>query len=623
VNRDFRVGPWLVQPSLNTISQNGTSNHVEPKMMGVLVCLAEHTGEVVPKEKLLKAVWPDTFVCDDVLKRSISELRRVFGDDPRESRIIETIPKRGYRLVAAVKPVNGHLPTDFGKLQTLQTEAPQAGLATRKWKIGLVALAVLVFVCGLILVSNVAGITGRFLGKGALPPIRSLAVLPLQNLSGDPSQDYFADGMTEELITQLSRLSSLRVISRTSIMHYKKTEKALPDIARELNVDAILEGAVLRSGDRVRITAQLIYAPKDTHLWAETYDHDLRDVLTLQSAVAKAVADEIRVKLTPTERESLQTPRPVNLQAHELYLQGRYYLALPRGCTRAVEFFQRAIQAEPTAMAYVGLARAYDCLTQVEIAPVEILPKEEAAAQQALRLDQNSSDAHLVLAQTRVDYDRDWAGAEKEFKRAIELNPNSAEAHLDYALFLDSMGRMEEGEKEHLRAQEVDPFNERMNETFYHTRQYDRAIDVLRKWIERTPESVGVHWQLGILYDQRGMPNEAIAEWEQMFISSGYEEEYGLARALRRGYAKSGHQGALRELLKKLETLAQHQHVPPELMAYFYESLGQKDQAFAWLEKAYAEHNPEIKGLKTDLMWDGLRSDARFADLVRRVGLPQ
>ena len=622
MDNDFRVGPWLVQPGLNSISENGTSTRLEPKVMEVLVCLAECPGDVVTKEKLLQTVWPDTFVSDDVLKRSVSELRRIFGDDAHESRVIETIPKRGYRLVAQVQPVNGRVAPDIPK-PTGKAEPPRVGTSDREWKVGLVAAGIAVVVCGLLLTANVRGIGGRLFGESSLPPIRSLAVLPLQNLSGDPSQDYFADGMTEELITQLSRLSSLRVISRTSVMRYKKTGKTLPDIASELHVDAIVEGAVLRSGDRVRITAQLIYAAKDTNLWSETYDRDLRDVLSLQSEVARAVADEIRVKLTPGERESLKTPRPVNLPAHELYLQGSYYLALPRGCARAVDFFQRAIQAEPNARGYVGLARAYGCLSGVEVAPIEVLPKEEAAALEALRLDQNSSDAHLFLARTRLDYDRDWSGAEKEFKRAIELNPNSAEAHLDYAFFLDSMGRMEEGEKEHLLAQDVDPFNERMNETFYHTRQYDRAIDVLRKSIERTPADAGAHWQLGILYDHRGMPNKAIAEWEQMFTVSGYEQEYGLAEALRRGYAKSGHRGALREVLKRLETITPHQHVPPNLMAYFYESLGQKDRAFAWLEKAYEEHNPEIKGLKTDLMWDGLRSDPRFADLLRRVGLPQ
>ena len=212
----------------------------------------------------------------------------------------------------------------------------------------------------------------------------------------------------------------------------------------------------------------------------------------------------------------------------------------------------------------------------------------------------------------------------ESFTRAIELNPNSSDAHLSYAWFLDSMGRMQQGEKEHLLAQEVDPLNEAMNEFFYHTRQYEQAIEVLRQYTDRNkPDDWSLYWQLGILYDQKGMHDEAIACWERMFDVSGYERQYGLAEALRRGHAKSGHKGALRELLRKLEALSRKRHVPPDFMAYFYESLGEKDRAFAWLEKAYEEHNAEIPGLKTDLMWDDLRSDPRFAGLVRRVGLPQ
>src|SRR6266550_698529 len=358
VNPDFRVGPWLVRPSLNSISQNGTSDRVERKVMEVLVCLAEHAGEAVAKEKLLQTVWPDTFVSDDVLKRSISELRRVFGDDARESRIIETIPKRGYRLVAAVKPGNGHLAADFEKVQTLKTEAHQTRPATRKWRVGLIGLGMVVFICGLVVAANVGGIRDRLLGRSALPRIRSLAVLPLQNLSGDPSQDYFADGMTEELITQLSRLSSLRVISRTSVMRYKNASRPLPEIARELGVEGIIEGSVLRSADRVRITAQLIYAPQDKNIWAQSYERDLHDVLTLQSTVASTIADAIRVQMTPTEQAQLKVSRPVNLAAHEAYLQGQYHLQKAADAQfrkgkgtlnatearRAEEYFRLAIQ---------------------------------------------------------------------------------------------------------------------------------------------------------------------------------------------------------------------------------------------------------------------------------------
>ena len=622
MNSDFRVGPWLVQPSLNTISQNGTSNRVESKMMEVLVCLAEHTGEVVPKEKLLQVVWADTFVSDDVLKRSVSELRRVFGDDAHESRIIETIPKRGYRLVAPVEPMNG-APVAKTSIPTSTDETRKSVVSGRGLRFG-IAIGIAATVLLLVLLGLVpADLLRKFAGKGRVPQIRSIAVLPLKNLSGDPEQKYFAEGMSEELITDLSQISEMRVISRTSSQVYEDSHKSLPQIARELNVQGIVEGSVERSGNRVRITAQLVYGPEDRNLWAQSYERDLRDVLALQNTVASAIADEIQVKMTPREEARLHSPKSEDLAAHEAYLRGSYYLNEPRGCAQAVEFFQQAILREPNPRGYVGLARAYECLSGIDETPREVLPKAEAAARKALALDEDLSDAHLFLGETKFQLDWDWPGAEKEFRRAIELNPNSAEAHLDYAWFLDSMGRVEEGEREHLRAQEVDPLNERMNETFYHTRQYQNAIEVLRKYVELNPKDMGTHWQLGILYDRTGMREEAISEWERMFVLSGYEEEYGFAEDLKRGYLTSGRIGALNRLLKNLERVSRQRHVPPDVMAYFYESLGDKEQAFVWLQKAYDEHNREIVGIKTDLMWDGLRSDPRFENLVRRVGLPQ
>jgi TolB-like protein/DNA-binding winged helix-turn-helix (wHTH) protein len=356
---------------LNTISQNGTSNRVEPKMMEVLVCLAEHTGEVVPKEKLLQAVWPDTFVSDDVLKRSVSELRRVFGDDAHESRIIETIPKRGYRLVLDAKPANGHRPAHLASSQVAEAELPSTRRVTRKWRIGLSGIGIVVPLCGLLLAFNIAGSRERVFGNGGPPPIRSLAVLPLQNLSGEPGQDYFADAMTEELITELSGISTLKVISRTSVMRYKNTNKSLPDIAADLHVDGIVEGSVLRSGHSVRITAQLIYAHTDTNIWARTYDRDLRDVLTLQSAVATAIAEEINVTLTPQYKLRLANVKAIKPKALDAYLSGRFHLEqmsilfFKRGMenrardeqTNAMQSFREAINLDPTyAPAYLGVA---------------------------------------------------------------------------------------------------------------------------------------------------------------------------------------------------------------------------------------------------------------------------
>jgi len=477
----------------------------------------------------------------------------------------------------------------------------------------LAAVASVIAVSLLLLGFNIGGSRQRLFGSGSALIIRSIAVLPLKNLSGDPEQKYFAEGMTEELITDLSQISEMKVISRTSSQVYEDSHKSLPQIARELNVQGIVEGSVERSGNRVRITAQLVYGPEDRNLWAQSYERDVRDVLTLQSTVASAIANEIQVKMTPKEEARLHSPKFFgDLAAHDAYLRGSYHLNEARGCAQAVEFFQQAILREPNPRGYVGLARAYECLSGIDETPIEVLPKAEVAARKALALDEGLSDAHLLLGETKFQLDWDWPGAEKEFRRAIELNPNSAEAHLDYALFLDSMGRMEEGESEHLRAQEVDPLNEHVNEVFYHKRQYQNAIEVLRRWVELNPNDAGTHWQLGILYDQTGMREEAISEWQRMFVLSGYEEQYGFAEDLKTGYLISGRRGALNRLLNNLERVSRQRHVPPDVMAYLYESLGDKERAFVWLQKAYDEHNHEIVGLKTDLMWDGLRSDPRL-----------
>jgi TolB-like protein/DNA-binding winged helix-turn-helix (wHTH) protein/Flp pilus assembly protein TadD len=623
VNGDFRIGPWLVQPGLNIVSRNGTDVRLEPKLMEVLLCLADQVGEPLSKEKLLRAVWPNTFVSDDVLTRSIFELRRVFEDDARESKFIQTIPKRGYRLVASVESVNGSVgrTADVSK----SSDSPRDAISSRRnLQIGIaIGIAISLMLLTVFAVMP-AEVWRKLAGKAVAPQIRSIAVLPLHNLSGDPSQEYFADGMTEELITDLSQISALTVISHTSVDTYKKSSKSLPEIARELHVDGVVEGSVMRSGDKIRITAQLIYAPEDKNLWAKSYDHDLRDVLALQASIASAIADEIQVKLTPGEQARLHTPRFMSLKAHEAYLQGTYYLRT-RGSAEAIQFFQQALQEEPSARGYVGLARAYSEQAGIGADPRSVMPQAKAAAMKALELDDTLADAHLVLAEASCNYDWDWSRAENQFKRALELNPSAADAHEAYALFLDAMGRLDEGKEEHLRAQEVDPLNEHMHEVFYHNGQYDRAIEVLRNYVEREPGDVGLHWQLGITYGLKGMYKEAIGEWEQMFAVSGYEDQYGLARDMHRGYARSGYKGALRDVLKRLEGIPPKEaHVPPRIMVEFYMFLGDKDRALAWLERAHEERDSIMIELKTapDYL-PAFRSDPRFQNLIRRVGLPQ
>ena len=410
---DFRLGPWRVEPGLNRISCNGSSLRLEPKVMEVLVCLAGQPGEPVTKKQLLRTVWPDTFVSDDVLTRSISELRRVFADDAKDAHFIQTIPKRGYRLIAPVVGVEQVPPTRPSK-PPIPEAIPGSPRHERIRVFALVAGAVLFL--GLLAWLKATKIAEWVRAKSR-PQIQSLAVLPLQNLSGDPSQEYFADAMTEELITELSRISALKVISRTSIMRYKKADKGLPEIARELGVDGIVEGSVLRSGNRVRVTAQLIYAPKDTNIWVQTYDRDLQDVLALQATVASAIAEEIRVTMKPHEKEQLRTRRPVNLKAHEAYMQGRYHLQLEwdsvfkkdsiklaaAEAKEAERDFHLAIQEDPNyAPPYLGI---WEVLVASPVPGREWVPQAKEQLFKALQRDDSLAEAH---ARWRPFYSLIW-----------------------------------------------------------------------------------------------------------------------------------------------------------------------------------------------------------------------
>jgi TolB-like protein len=362
---------------------------------------------------------------------------------------------------------------------------------------------------GLGLVLIVAGIGWRlgWLRSGLRPgDVQSIAVLPLANLSGDPAQEYFADGTTEELITDLAKISALEVISRTSVMHYKGTQKTVPEIAKELGVDALIEGSVQRAGSRVRITAQLIHAPADRHLWAESYERDVKDVLALQDEVARAIAGEIQIALTPQERTHLASARPINPEAHELYLKGRYQWnkRTEEGLKKGLEFFQQAIREDPSyALAYCGAADTYGILGNNRFLPgVEAYPKAREATLKALELDQNLAEAHASLGLVLVDYDRDWSAGEREYQRAIELSPSCATAHHWYALALASMGRTDEAIREIELARRLDPLSVRVSSNvgfaLYFGRQYDRAIPELLKAIELEPSNDDTHCLLGL-----------------------------------------------------------------------------------------------------------------------------
>ena len=613
---DFRVGSWLVQPSLNNISQNGTSNRVEPKVMEVLVCLAEHAGEAVPKEKLLQTVWPDTFVSDDVLKRSVSELRRVFGDDAHESRVIETIPKRGYRLVAAVKPVNGHLP----------------GKAPRKLWIALFAIVGGLLFFGVLIGLNVAGLRDRISLPSAAPSIHSLAVLPLASLSSDPAQEYFTDGVTDALITDLAQISALRVVSRTTVMHYKQTDKPLPQIARELNVDGIVEGTVQRSGDRVRITAQLIYGPGDQHLWAHSFERDVKDMLALQSALASEIANEIQVKITPDEQMRLRSARPVNPKALDAYVEARFHLdqagkfeyykdkleIRKEELRKTVGYLDKAVKEDPRYIPPYVLY--FDVVDATNLFDIDLRPVAKAALTKALELDEQSVEAHLALAGFLMRYEYDWLGAEREYKRAVELNTNSGEAHFQYSEYLENVGRNTEGDKERDLAQALDPAHDYSADAGVHrlgnTLEQDRQA--LEEKAPNDPLALAV---LGKGYAVAGRYKESVEMWERCLALYGWHDQVKL---LKRAEAKRGPKFALEEWMRMGEEYSRKRNDWPVVASAFtYSSLGNKDRAFAWLDKAVAQRNWCIINLKRDDVWNPIRSDPRFSELLRRVGLPQ
>jgi TolB-like protein/DNA-binding winged helix-turn-helix (wHTH) protein/Tfp pilus assembly protein PilF len=628
VGSDFRIAAWLIQPRLNTVSNNGTTVRLEPKVMEVLVCLAQHAGEPVSKDELLQTVWPKTFVTDDVLKRSISELRRVFDDDIREPRVIQTIPKRGYRLLAPVEPVNGAHGAAIA-----QPGQPKAGLNWRTLALlsGGVAALLLILLGAL----SVA-FRERLLAKKADPQIRSIAVLPLQNLSGDPNQEYFSDGMTDTLITDLAQTDSLRVISRTSSMQYKQTRKSLLEIARELNVDGIVEGTVQRSGDRVRINVQLIQAASDKHMWANSYERDLRDVFALERDVTEDIARQVQAKLTAPNQAAGAQFRPVSPKALDLYLQGNYHLnEFSRGAgdeekRKAAECFLQAIDAEPDfASAYNGLANAHLGLLWPSRQDAEIATE---ASERAVALDPNSSDAHLTLGGMR-ELAWDWAGAEQEYRRAIAVSPRSADAHGNLGAVLDLTRRLDEGWKEQQIAFELDPnnadlFNFTLADGLEMRGEYDRAIAIYQEFLKRDPDNGFTHIGLARDYLEKGMYKEGMPHLERCWALFGFPD---VAAGVHRALATSGYRGALLESAKATEHLiATHKAYLPVNAAEFYAAAGDKERAFYWLEQAYSHRDflaagtdDQVGFISEDQLLEPLRSDPRFKDLLRRMGLPQ
>jgi eukaryotic-like serine/threonine-protein kinase len=501
----------------------------------------------------------------------------------------------------------------------------------RRWAARLVTGAAMVLLGLLVVGLNLGGFRDRLLRRAPAARLESLAVLPLANFSGDPEQQYFADGMTEELIARLSRIGSLKVISRTSVMQYKDTKKALPEIARELNVDGVVEGSVLKAGNRVRITAQLIQAKNDRHLWAQSYDRDLSDILQIQSDVATAIAREISTRLNPTEQGQLVRSAPVDPQAYEAYLKGRFYSnqRTQQALSTSINFFQQAIARDPNyALAYSGLADSYALLAfrgNISNAK-DALSRAKAAALKAIELDDSLGEPHASHAFIAETHEWDWATAEREYKRALQLNPGDAHAHHLYAGFLIYTGRFQDGVAEEERARELDPLSLTVNNALAGrllvAGRINEALEQLRKTLSLDPNYAPAHQTLGWAYLNQGKHEAAIQEFQRALQLSGNKDTEFMVD-LGYAYAAAGSRGQAETMLAVIKDLHRRGFASSGSVAILYGALGEPDHAFAWLEKAYEEHAPELTYLKVPgRRFAPLQSDPRFADFLRRMNLP-
>jgi len=584
----------------------------------LLILLAENQGHLVKREEIIEKIWGKDFFFDaeNGINNAIRKIRSALNDNAEHPLFVETSLGKGYRFIALVERV----------LEPSGSPAPERGVilkeptAFRSRRVWMPALGATTLIA-VAFAFNIAGIRSRIFAPG-VPPIHSIAVLPLENLSGDPAQDYFADGMTDALITNLAQIGELKVISRTSAMQYKGARKPLPGIARALDVDAVVEGSVVRSGDKIRITAQLVYAPSDRHLWAESFEGQANDVLSIQDEVARAIADRVQGKLSPHMRQTTTFRKSVNPDAYEAYLRGLYFFDKreAEASVKSVDYFRKAIATDPEfALAYAGLAEALPALNWfTEKPPVDAMPEAKAAAKRALELDDKLGAAHTALGGLLSLYDWNWSAAEKELRRGLELTPNNSLAHERYAMLLQSTGRLSEAVLESKRAQELDPLsffmNRELGRGLYLARRFDEALKQFRSAAELKPNNeVWISWA----YEARGNTTEAIKLKLQEFADhvSASPREIGL---LQRSYKTAGWKGYW---TKWLQLHSSGKGTSPYFLALAEARVGRGDKAWEWMEKSADQREVWVTWIKVDPLLDNVRSSPGYQKLLRRINL--
>ena len=629
----FRFSVFEVDLHTRELRKHGVRIKLQDLPFRLLVSLAARPGELVTRAELQSALWPDGAYVDFErgLGTAMNKLREALGDSAVTPRFIETVPRRGYRFLVNVEGLEvaqrqAEISSDSRSPQAAGSPSHDARWLFGSWAV--VLAGTLALVIGVLALGWAR--REKAPARTALPvPIRALAVLPLRNLSGDPRQDYFADGITEELTTELGKVRALRVISRSSATHFKNTGTSIREIARELHVNAVIEGAVLRSGNQVTVTARLLRVPADEQLWAKTYEGDLNDINVFEDEVARDIAKEIRIELSALENSRLAHARPVSSEVHDAYLLGRdqWNQRTPTSLRRALECFQAAIQRDPEyAPAYAGLADTYAILGAAgydAMPESEAMERARAAALKAVSLDDSLADAHTSLAFVAYSYDWNWEQAEREFQRALDLSPSGATAHQWYSEYLADVGRWKEAILEAEHAAAVDPMSsiirENLGRPYYYSRHWERAIENSRKTLQLDPDFPISHLRLGRAYAAAGRYPEAAAEFQRYFERSG-GNTLALA-SLANVRARSGQRKEALQLIAQLHSLSSEKYVPAYQFALIYAGMNEADEAMRWLEKAYQERSDFLVCLKVEPLFDSLRADRRFQDLERRIGL--
>jgi TolB-like protein/DNA-binding winged helix-turn-helix (wHTH) protein/Tfp pilus assembly protein PilF len=617
----IRFGPFELRLEAGELHKEGIRLKLAGQAIEVLRMLLERPGRLVTREELQKKLWSEAEFGDfeHGLNAAVNRLRESLADSATEPKYIETVPRRGYRFIGAIKqPGEAALPRKSGE-EGPQSAVAAADKAAARRKLQDRGIAWIAAAAALLLVWPAYKLTeSRFAHPGSQTMIRSIAVLPLENMSGDAEQEYFADGMTDELITMLAKYRSLRVISRTSVMQYKKVRRPLPEIARELGVDGIVTGTIMRAQDRVRVSAQLVYAPTDTHVWAESYDRDLRDVLSLQEDLARSIAE--RVKLASSTGSSVHAP--ANTAARDAYFRGRYYW-FSGEWEKSREFFQQAIQLDPNyAAAYSGVADSYMAASAAGyLRPLEAMPKGEAAAKKALEVDDSLAEVHRSLGAVKLFYRWDWEGAEKELQRALEINPGLAESHHLHAYILVTRNHMEEALREDKLAIELDPFARpwAYGAALLRARRFDDALKEFKQREGALPNIASVHEGLSQAYAYNGDYEQSFQELKKALILHGHEAR---ATAFERAYRGGGFQALCEARFRSMQTAAARAYVSPFDLAVLATAAGHKEDGLGYLELAVKEHDPRLIFIQHTPELDPLHSFARYRAVVKKLDLP-